>query len=704
MTAPQALPAADRLLALLPQVFRIRDYEEAVRIAQAQGFPAPDTLSGDAEGPLATLLAAVGRQLDLLEAEVDWLYEDQFIETCADWVVPYIGALVGARIVDVGDAQSARLQVADTIRNRRAKGTARALASRAHDIMVAPAEAIEYAAYVVETWNPNFPGAGRATTAVNGQDGRRLGLATEIGQHVVELRDMSEGGRFAPANVGARVWTTRAAMHAETIPLPVPGGDPGRYHFDPLGRDMALWSFPQDADKDRSRLTAEQIPGPIPLAAAAEDPGRYYETAVGISIDGADQSVDQVCFCDLGDDGPGKWNHHGSPDEKNRIRIDPRRGRFALPGGGAGVDPSAIRAFYHFGSAVRAGGAERKQTTDALDARLRTELGDRDRRTDPVDFSAPEVVPDSTAPSQVDNAFQQALDNFGTNSAVRIEYGATITVPAATTLPANGNFEVRGADGVWPTLRLSAPWQIQGGAGSILTLRGLRLADDALQVMAAGLKQLTLIDCTVVPGSGRIVIDEPACKLIAVRSILGCLRVRPSVEIDLIDCVVDSGAADVPVIAASDGSPAGIFWSERSTLVGDVALLGFDEASNSLFARRPDRTNTGAPVSAQRLQSGCVRYSALPRGSIAPRRYRCFPAEGDTTSPEPVFDSLAYGEPTYATLVPANPDPVLTGAENGGEMGVGNPDSYHRRKRLLDRDLIEWVPFGMATATELMID
>jgi hypothetical protein len=704
MTAAPTLPAADRLLALLPQVFRIRDFDEAVRIAQAQGFQAPDPLAGDAEGPLATLLAALGGQFDLLEAEVDWLYEDQFIETCADWVVPYIGALVGARIIDVGDAQSARLQVADTIRNRRAKGTARALANRAHDIMVAPAEAIEYAAYVVQTWNPNFPGDGRAmTVAVNGEKGRRLGLATEIGQHLAEVRDMSEGGRFAPANVGARVWTSRAATHAETIPQPVSGGDPGRFHFDPLGRDIALWWPPEDFDPDRSRLTAKQIPGPIPLPAAADDPGAYYGTAVGISIAGADQPADQVCFCDLGDDGAGKWNHRGSPDEKNRIRIDPKRGRFVLPTGGAGVDFSTIRAFYHFGSALRAGGAERT-AADALDEAMRSELGKRDLRDAPVDFSAPAALPDTTLPAQIDADFKQALDDVGAHPAVRLEYGAIVAPPATTTLPANGNFEVRGGDGVWPTLVLAAPWQIKGGAGSILTLRGLRLAGGDLQVMATGLKQLTLIDCTVVPGSGRIVIDEPSCKLIAVRSILGCLCVAPSVEIDLLDCLVDSGAADVPAIAAGDASPAGILWSERSTFVGDVTLLGFDEVSNSLFAARPDRSNTGAPVSADRMQSGCVRYSALPRGALAPRRYRCFPAEGDTTSPEPVFDSLAYGEPTYGTLVPANPDPVLTGAENGGEMGAGNRDSYHRRKRLLDRDLIEWVPFGMATATELMID
>jgi hypothetical protein len=37
-------------------------------------------------------------------------------------------------------------------------------------------------------------------------------------------------------------------------------------------------------------------------------------------------------------------------------------------------------------------------------------------------------------------------------------------------------------------------------------------------------------------------------------------------------------------------------------------------------------------------------------------------------------------------------------------MGVGNRSSFARAKRLLDRDLIEWVPFGMTVSTELMTD
>ena len=294
-----------------------------------------------------TLLAALGQQFDLLEAEVDWLYEDQFIETCADWVVPYIGALVGARILETRDSQSARMQVANTIRDRRAKGTARALAGRAQAVMSAPAEAIEYATHVVHTFNPNFPGDSRAmTTAINGPGGRVLGLPSTIGQRVVELRDMREGGRFAPRNVGARVWTTRSVAHSEVVPSQVGGGQAGRFRFDPLGRDIVLWSQPASRSLEHPRLAPRQIPGPIPLTAAVDAPDAYYGPGKGLLlvIDQTEKPLSEVCFCDLGDGGPGQWNDHGSPDEKNRIRIDPHRGRFVLPGGGAGHDTGSVLA------------------------------------------------------------------------------------------------------------------------------------------------------------------------------------------------------------------------------------------------------------------------------------------------------------------------------------------------------------------------
>src|ERR1022692_1790249 len=66
---------ADRLYNLLPAVYRMGD--------AAQGYP------------LRALLNVVAEQVNVVEADIEQLYENWFIETCQDWVVPYIGALIG---------------------------------------------------------------------------------------------------------------------------------------------------------------------------------------------------------------------------------------------------------------------------------------------------------------------------------------------------------------------------------------------------------------------------------------------------------------------------------------------------------------------------------------------------------------------------------------------------------------------------------
>ena len=99
----------ETLYALLPSVYRNRD--------------------ADAGGPLLALVQVVAEQLALLEDNLAQLYDDQFIETCSDWVVPYIGDLIGYRQLRGGASQvsSPRAEVADTIRLRRGKGTAATL-------------------------------------------------------------------------------------------------------------------------------------------------------------------------------------------------------------------------------------------------------------------------------------------------------------------------------------------------------------------------------------------------------------------------------------------------------------------------------------------------------------------------------------------------------------------------------------------------
>ena len=122
---------ADALYNLLPAVYRERDAALGI-----SGGP----------GPLADILGIIAGQLGLVDAEIDQLYDDAFIETCAPWVVPYIGDLIGYLPLSgtVPGAMSDRAEVANTIEYRRWKGTATILEQLAADVTGWTAVAVEF--------------------------------------------------------------------------------------------------------------------------------------------------------------------------------------------------------------------------------------------------------------------------------------------------------------------------------------------------------------------------------------------------------------------------------------------------------------------------------------------------------------------------------------------------------------------------------
>src|SRR5512145_2884518 len=86
----------DRLFDLLPAVYRRRDAEISY--------------------PLRALLQVIAEQVEVVEKDIAQLYENWFIETCQDWVVPYIGDLLGWTLV--ADAGLPGSSPGDQARNR----------------------------------------------------------------------------------------------------------------------------------------------------------------------------------------------------------------------------------------------------------------------------------------------------------------------------------------------------------------------------------------------------------------------------------------------------------------------------------------------------------------------------------------------------------------------------------------------------------
>ena len=109
--------------------------------------------------PLRALLGVIEAELDRVEGDIDQLYDDWFIETCEEWVVPYIGDLLGVpglHPLDVAGL-SLRSYVANTLRYRRRKGTASVLEQLAHDVTGWPAHAVEFFRLLATAGQMNYP-------------------------------------------------------------------------------------------------------------------------------------------------------------------------------------------------------------------------------------------------------------------------------------------------------------------------------------------------------------------------------------------------------------------------------------------------------------------------------------------------------------------------------------------------------------------
>lgn len=233
---------SDRLYGLIPEAHRLRD--------------------GDAGEPLRTLLRIVERELNALEGDVAQMYEDWFIETCDDWLVPYIGDLLGAGVLheQAGAGRGRRAYVANTIAYRRRKGTAAVLEQLARDLTGSPARAVEYFRLVATTQHLGHPDTSRFATA-DLRDGltlELLGGPLERVAHSAEVRSIaSRRGRYGVANLGLFVSRIESYPVERAEPRAFTNPPDGRFTFDPLGRSIPLHNRPLP-ERDIAHLAEEQ--------------------------------------------------------------------------------------------------------------------------------------------------------------------------------------------------------------------------------------------------------------------------------------------------------------------------------------------------------------------------------------------------------------------------------------------------------------
>ena len=349
----------DALYELLPAIYRIRDAERG--------------------GPLRALVEVLAQQGRLLEADIERLYDNAFIETCDEWAVPYIGDLLGVRNLHalgevVGFSQRAR--VANTIAYRRRKGTATMLEQLATDTTGWPARAVEFFELVATTQHTNHPRL-HNHRAPDLRDADALDLidtAFDRVAHTADVRRIASGrGRHNLPNVGLFLW--RLEAYPFEIPVearPVTDPPDGRYWLHPYGLDAPLFNREQTEDEITHLAEEINVPGRLrrrPLfeeladrrtaweAGDEPDPLSFGEPPVfEVHLDGGALLPEQVLVCDLSDwtaPAPTTHVHPTLGPIETRVSVDPVLGRLVVLGP---PDPARVEVGYATGFPGDVGG------------------------------------------------------------------------------------------------------------------------------------------------------------------------------------------------------------------------------------------------------------------------------------------------------------------------------------------------------------
>jgi hypothetical protein len=664
----------DRLYELLPAIHRIRDAE--------QGYP------------LRELLAVIGEQVAAMQENLDQLYDDQFIETCAPWVAPYIGDLIGYRTLHgvVPNVASPRADVANTIRYRRRKGTASMLEQLARDVTGWPARAVEFFQLLGWTQHMNHPrmNAHYAPDLRNREKLQQRDTAFDTIAHTVDVRRISTGtARHNIPNIGLYLWRVRAfpLTRSPAVIDPDIGGGL-RFRFNPLGVDMALYNTPQTEEEITHLAEPHNVPMPLArrwLKAHLDDyygPGK----SLWLELDGnPPQPIarNTIRICDLSDvkNSGGTviaWAHQPAVGS-GLVSIDPVLGRIAF----ADAPASAPLVNFHYGYTIAIGGGEYE-------------------RGDP----AVPVTPLQTVHGGA--ALQPALNAVQNGGTVEVTDSRRYVETPNISVNAGKTVVLRAVNGARPLLAASGDIALALAADATLILDGWVISGGTLKMAAFADTQpryLVLRDCTLVPGSfgaadaPGLVVNHAFAKVELQRCITAPLHIAADAELSLSECIVDASAQNM-IACRGPGADVlatgAVLSMESCTVIGKVHTQQLTLASDCLFvaALTSGGDTWKAPLWAERRQQGCVRFSYVPSGSRTPRRYHCQPQEGDQQT-RPHFTSLRYGDAGYCQLRQNTSDKIRRGAHDESEMGVLHGLYQPQRETNLRVRMEEYLRFGL---------
>ena len=712
----------DRLFNLLPTSYRQRDLEEG--------------------SPLQMLLRVIAEQVNVVEQDIAQLYNNWFIETCQDWVVPYIADLIGFVPVappDLDDPPSAALEnilvprreVANTIRYRRRKGTLSLLQDLANAVSGWPALVVEFddRVNVTQSLDHLHVKRGRLADLRSVSQLSRIGGAFDAIGHSVELREidsmLSQG--TLQQRRGGRPDRTASGAFGDALAFAYCQEEVGDncYSFSILGNDTPLYAR-NDPDTNVQDESIDAFPVPIGRVAFRNDAALGEHAHASTSFYGEDKGfaiwakgwsdcdptlpipASRIIPADLSN-----WRYTPRHDH---IAVDPQLGRMVFPA--TQLPPGDVHASYNYGSVADIGGGEYLRVIP--------------RPAQPVTiYEVGASLEFSTIHSALER-WQQEKPSF---AAIEIADSAIYQEQIHLTVGERQSLALRAASGARPVL-LTKDWHPSrpdavvfiGEAHSQLTLDGIMIAGRDVQI-SGEFATVTIRHSTLVPGwslhgdSKPRKTGEPSLHLSNLKasvdishSILGGIQIlQESDEVDPIDLhignsIVDAHHAHSFAISAPDGSiaPASLKLS-NCTITGRVETHAIELAQNTILL---------GSVIAARKQQGCVRFCYVPQGSRTPRRYHCQPdlveqaAEQESSKQalsveetkalrrleqlrtEPQFRSTSFGTPNYFQLTDDCAAEISAGASDQSEMGVYHDLFRPQRLSNLRTRLSDYTPAG----------
>lgn len=703
-----------RLYELLPALYRLRDAALAASSLSAPELEALEAkgLTPDAvvHGPLKSLMAILADQMAVVEENLDQLYDDQFIETCAEWVVPYIGKLIGSRdLIPIPDTtMSMRAEVANTISYRRRKGTASIIEQLARDVTGWDANVVEFFERLATTQYMNHlrPHNLSFTEVRYHEPLSFVGSPFDRTARTADVRHISNGrGKYNIPNIGIFLWRLKNYSIGQCPAFKV---DDLRYTFDRLGASRSLFTNAIAEDEITQLAGRLNVPTPLNRRLVSKHLSEYYGPGKSIMLyqDGAlvigddtpgNTLQDLISMCDLSDvkDSSGTvtgWAH--MPAAGGKIAIDPELGRIAFP---PDKIPGAVETEYHyaFSAEMGGGGYEREQTfTPKPQAIVRV------------------PAEKATIQEAIDEVMIQLNANTELHTGVvEIEDNRVYTETLNINLKAGKTLEIRASDKKRPIICTNSPGSISivAETDASLIFNGILIKNLSIKNDAASpLKALSLRHCTVLPrvsspDPGRflhaIEVNSPATEVSIDKSIVSAVRIQENARMFVTDSIIDAGKPEwVAVSADGNDTAAAVMHIENSTIIGKVHTRIMEYASNCIFyAQRVDTTDPWVhPVKAQRLQNGCARFSWFPSGSRIPAPYKCQPASAlDADRIVPMFNSTQYGDPDYLQISQLCAPEIRRGAEDGSEMGAFHQRYTPQRLANLNTRLEEYLRFGM---------